>query len=461
MPDSTATRVVDFIRTLAFEQVPEAIGWEAVRCLLDTLGVAAGGAATSMSVIARNHAAEAFGAGSVPSRMLFDGRQVSVVGAAMAGAATIDSLDAHDGHVLTKGHAGAALVPALLAFADREPDRANGQELLTSLIVGYEVSTRAGIALHRTASRYHTSGAWNALGCAAVGSRWLGLDAATISEALGIAEYHGPRSEMMRCIESPTMVKDGSMWGAAAGVGAALLARSGFTGAPAVTVIGEDVQDLWSDLGERWYVAEQYLKPHAVCRWAQPSVQAVIDVMQSHGIPESDVDGVQVATFDAAVKLATRHPATTEHAQYSLPFSVANAIVYGDVPVSELLEPQHCGPRVSHWLDAVEVVENEDFTARFPAERLALTTVRLRDGSQVRSEVTAARGGAESPLTDQEVFEKFRLLSGDAIGEERTERIVHAVVSLIEGAGDLSRLFDDVFMPAGEHVPVGTARAGC
>ena len=36
----------------------------------------------------------------------------------MANAATIDSFDAHDGHKLTKGHAGAVVLPAVLALGD-------------------------------------------------------------------------------------------------------------------------------------------------------------------------------------------------------------------------------------------------------------------------------------------------------------------------------------------------------
>src|SRR3546814_2709957 len=87
--------------------------------------------------------------------------------AALAGAGCIDALDAHDGHRLTKGHAGVTVVPALLAFCD-EAARCNGAEFLTRLVLGYEVATRAGIALHATAADYHTSGAWNALAAAAL-----------------------------------------------------------------------------------------------------------------------------------------------------------------------------------------------------------------------------------------------------------------------------------------------------
>ena len=55
----------------------------------------------------------------------------------------------------------------------------------------------------------------------------------------------------MRCIEHPTMLKDGSGWGAMAGFASAELAEEGFTGAPAVTLQGQQTHALWADLGQR------------------------------------------------------------------------------------------------------------------------------------------------------------------------------------------------------------------
>ena len=86
--------------------------------------------------------------------ILFDGRRASLAGAAFVGAATIDALDGHDGHVLTKGHACVAVLPALLAFIDGGPP-CTGAEFITCLVVGYEVATRAGIALHASVADYH------------------------------------------------------------------------------------------------------------------------------------------------------------------------------------------------------------------------------------------------------------------------------------------------------------------
>ena len=143
-------------------------------------------------------------------------------------------------------------------------------------------------------------------------ARWMKLSPALTREALGIAEYHGPRSQMMRCIDFPTMVKDGSGWGAMAGVSAALLAKAGFTGAPALVWEGADVADLWRDLGKRWRIMEMYFKPYPVCRWAQPPITASLGLLRKHGVSGADIAKIKVETFHNAVRLATRTPKTTD-----------------------------------------------------------------------------------------------------------------------------------------------------
>ena len=144
-------------------------------------------------------------------------------------------------------------------------------------------STLSPPALHATTPDYHTSGAWIAVAAAAAGARLLNLGPDQTAHALGIAEYHGPRSQMMRCIDHPTMLKDGSGWGAMAGVSAALLARAGFTGAPALTL--ERPHPLWDDLGDRWLICAQYFKPYPVCRWAQAPIEAILALRRAHRCP--------------------------------------------------------------------------------------------------------------------------------------------------------------------------------
>jgi 2-methylcitrate dehydratase PrpD len=434
------TSPLSFIHALRFEDLPPQVVAQGKRCLLDLIGVAASGRQTRLSRIVHDFAVGQMGGGS--ARLIFDGRRVSVTGAAYAGAATIDSLDAHDGHRLTKGHAGVALLPTLLAFAD-ERKMIDGREFIATLVMGYEIATRAGMALHATACDYHTSGAWNALGCAAIGARILRLDPERTRHALGTAEYHGPRSQMMRCIDHPTMVKDGSGFGALAGVSAACLAADGFTGAPALLIEGEAEAPFWRDLGDAWEITRHYLKPYPVCRWAQPAMDAAADLISRHHIDPRDIAGIEIRTFDAAVRLGTRAPRTTEEAQYALGFPVAAIAARGALGAAELGDDGLRDPAIAVMLDRIRVVEDLRLTARFPAERLAAVEITLRDGRRFASAPTVARGDPEHALADAEVSAKFRTLA-DGLPPERRRVIEQGVAALDTDAQALAALTDAV-----------------
>ena len=437
-------RVTSFLRELEFADLPPAVVEQAKRCLLDLIGVAAGGRRTTAAGIACRFAARQLNTPGQGARILFDGRTASPAGAAYAGATMIDSLDAHDGHALTKGHAGAALLPALLAFVDGEENGSiGGRDLLTYLSLGYEIAIRAGIALHASAPDYHTSGAWNAFGCPAIGARVLELDDSRTREALGIAEYHGPRSQMMRCIDHPTMVKDGSGWGAFAGVSAAYLAADGFTGAPALTIADLSQKHVWDDLGSRWRILELYFKPEPICRWAQPATEAARRLRTQFAIAPQTIRSINVETFDAAVRLGSRMPETTEEAQYAIGFPVAVMLARGDIRPEDVMADALTDPRVETLCKKIELVERPDFTARFPQERLADLRIMLNDGRTLVSGETAARGDPQRPLSDADLKTKFDELTSD-LDTTRREAISRSICSLSDPEQSSRKILDAI-----------------
>jgi 2-methylcitrate dehydratase PrpD len=441
-------------RELEFDALPDDVVRMALRCLLDLIGVAAAGARTPAAAIVNAYASTQMCGRDREARILFDGRRASLAGAAFAGAATIDAIDAHDGHVLTKGHAGVALLPALLAYVDGgvgAGKRIDGREFIACLVLGYELATRAGIALHATTSDYHCSGAWNALGCAALGGRLMNFDERRMRDALGIAEYLGPRGQILRVCAQPTMLKDGSAWGAHAGVTAALLAREGFTGAPALTVEADEVKPLWSDLGQRWRIREQYFKAYPICRWAQPAVEAALSLKRAHRFDAEDIVAIGIESFREAIDLGSqcRMPATTDEAQYSLPFPVAAALIFGRVGAAEIGAAGLGDPRVARLLATFSLREDAEFSHRFPRERWARVRINLADGRELVSEPAQARGSPESPLGDEELLAKYRALAMPVLGATRAARIETLIASIAMDAGALAELLDELLAPIG------------
>ena len=215
----TFARVADFALNRSADQMPDSAKEAAALMMLDTMGILIASGPMEAGVIARDTAALLYGSSDpdYSARMMFDGRPVSMAGAAYAAATQTDNLDGHDGYNPTKGHIGVVVLPALIAMAAHRPDL-TGPEALATVITGYEIAGRAGLSLHASVSDYHTSGAWNALGVVAMAARLRGHSQDQMRQAMGIAEYHGPRSQMMREIANPTMLHDGSGWGALVGV---------------------------------------------------------------------------------------------------------------------------------------------------------------------------------------------------------------------------------------------------
>jgi 2-methylcitrate dehydratase PrpD len=267
-------------------------------------------------------------------------------------------------------------------------------------------------------------------------------------EALGIAEYIGPRGQILRVCAHPTMLKDGSSWGAHAGVTAALLAGNGFTGAPALTIERDDVRHLWSDLGERWRIREQYFKAYPVCRWAQPAIEAALALKREHRFAASDIARIAIESFREAIDLGSgcASPVTTDEAQYSLPYGVAAALVFDHVGAPEVSAEALRDPRIARLLGVIELAEDAGFSSRFPAERWARVRVTLADGRTLASEPARARGNPENPLSGDELRAKYCSLATPALGEARAARIERLVDALLR-TGELRALLEELLQP--------------
>ncbi len=439
--------VYQFVQNLKFSAVPEHTRYLIRTSLLDILGVIAGAQKNQTTESIRQYAAAHYAPTQLSCRLLFDGRAVHPLGAAWAGGFSADSLDAHEGHFTSKGHAGATVIPALLALADacREQGRSiSGEEFLSAVTIAYETGLRAGVALMDTAAEYHASGAFSGLGVVCGGARLLGLDETQFLHALGIAEYFGPRCPMMRLVDFPSMLRDAHGAGAYAGLNALLMAQAGITGAPAETVADDRIQHCWQDLGSRWEIDAQYYKPWPVCRWAQPSLTAVTAMLAEYPQLQAEaIEKIRVETFHESMRLQGHFPANADEAQYGLAFPLAALISRGQVGPNEVTGDAIHADDILRISRLIEISEADDLSARFPTEILSRVHILLKDGSQLSSPITAAKGDPATAMTAAEFQEKFNLLASVNFDAARIEAIRTAVEEL-EQAGDCSQLFDQV-----------------
>ncbi len=431
--------VYNFIYNIDWNELPITVQNMSKRCLLDTLGVALSARTTEASQIGAKFAAMNFGpTDQSRSRLLgFDGT-CSVPGAAFSGAILIDSMDAHDGHRLTKGHAGATVLPSLLSMADNfinNKTAISGKYFLELLVIGYEVSLRSGIELHKNTDEYPTSGSWAAIGVAAMGAKLLQLDKRQLNHALGIAEYYAPRSPMMRCIDQPTMVKDGAGWGALTGVSSVFLAQEGFTGAPALCVTQADEKDYFI----RYEILNQYFKPWPICRWAQPAVEAIVRLQKQYSFNVKDIKEINISTFHNAVRLANKAPTSSDEAQYSIGYPVAAMLVRGKISPEEMSISSLNDTKIKQLQNKIKLEENQNHTNAFPAKRYASVVITLQNGEKLQLENIEARGDPDNPLSDVEIETKFVQLTEGVISSSKQNQLIQLIDNL-EKEGDINAL---------------------
>jgi 2-methylcitrate dehydratase PrpD len=444
---STDKALVEFAGGLSLDDLPGPTRTRLGLVLADMAAVCTVGRSAPASAMAASYAAVVHP--GAEATLLVDGRRVGAAGAAFANGVLANVLDFDDGHRLTKGHPGAVIIPATLAVAQRV--NASVAEWLTSVVVGYEVAIRAGIALHDRDHSYHASGAWGGLGAAAAAARLLGLNGSATLAAVGLAEYHAPIAHIMRSCAEPQMTKDACAWGASVGVSSALLAEEGFT-----SVRPEFLDSDLDDLGHRWRLEELYIKAYPCCRWSQGATAAATQATGGRTLTAAEVSRVTVRTFAAADGLAKSVPETTEEAQYSVLWPVACVLARGRFGVAEVLGP-FTDPDVRAMFERIEVEVDPALTTQFPARRLTAVEIELAGGGRLAAGPLEAPGEPDDPGLAAVVEGKVRDLIDSGRSAADRAAADGAVAAAVAGAGGLGALDPEQLLYLLSHAPTEPA----
>jgi len=436
-------RLCDFAGAIRWEDLPADVQERARFCLVDTVGAAIAGLATPAAVIAARVAPRVWGGDE--STVLLDGVRTSAAGAAFANATAANGTDIDDCAKYTWGHPGALVVPTALAVGERVA--ASGADVLAAVVAGYEVAFRISRCTHAAEAYYRACGSWGAPACAAVAARLLGLSAEQTAEAVGIAEYNAPDAPMWRDVEHPAMVKHAIGWGAATGFTAALLAAEGFTGVPSVAA--EPRFEPWlAGIGEEYLITSCVTwKRHSTCAWTHPAIVALQRLLERESFSAADVRAVEVIGYSDACRLYPGPPATSEEAQFSLPWALAAYLRDREVSPAHMLADSLGDPELRRLAAAVSWRESDEFTRlyRFSEEdrpggaEMAQVVVTLRDGRShdsgpVRFELYPAGGWSR-----EEMDAKFDWLVSPVIGEHSAGELLGRLWRL-DAAGDVTTL---------------------
>jgi 2-methylcitrate dehydratase PrpD len=350
-------------------------------------------------------------------------RKLSAAGAALVNGTAIHGEDFDDTFEGGPVHAGAVIVPAVLAACERHG--ADGRAALLGIAVGTEVLCRLSVvvpkAVHK--SGFHPTAIFGAMGAAAGVGAALRLDQKQLVDALGIAGSMA--SGIIEYLAEGTWTKRMHPgWAAQSGIRAALLARSGFTGPRTVfegvhglfngfahTTKG-DFDALVGDFGSRWVTETLAFKLYPCGTMAQPYIDCARR-LAARGVASEDIKEIVCEVAEGTVHrlwepLASKQrPPNGYAAKFSTPFLIATGFVHEGVGLDAFTQDKVRDPKVLALADKIRF--QIDPQNPYPNNFTGHLRVTLHDGGVIEERQPHFRGGAHEPLTRADIDEKFKL----------------------------------------------------
>jgi len=467
MPTIAETLAEHIVRVKYDNIFPDTIH-EIKRGILDTIGCCIGGLSMDKGWLAAE-TARRFG-GPPEATIIGAGEKVSCVNAVLANGESANAEDWSGGCAF---HDVPIVMTTALALA--ECTGASGRELLTAAAVGLEISGRIGRG-GATAYTPITEGPekgnihWDPVtgmthgtfGAAATAGKLLRLNAERTASAIGIAGFICPPQTFRKFnFTIPiSMAKYAPLgWVAHAGVSAALLAESGYTG---------DTQLFEGDYGYGRYTGVLHWRPERILhnlketvprlrlffkvypmgRILPGAIDNLLIIMKENRLRPEDINKVT-----AKIHILGSFPCFTQnrletpddycfHAAYAL-----SCAAHGIAPVRWHADETRHQSDIRAFMEKISVVfdERQDGLAMIEDSQARPMWVEVQSGGKTfRSEsshITGSYHPDEYRMTDEMLKAKFRANALRRLPPENVERIEKMVFALeeLENAADLMK----------------------
>lgn len=421
----------ELVSETSYEKLPTAVRHAIKLRILDQLGVALAGYSIAtadplLAILERTGNSTYWGVGGHGSL-----RDAALFNAFISHACYME-----DGSRYTGGHPSCVVIPP--AFVLAESLRATGMQFITAVAVGYEVFLRLGRAMYPSIVKrgFQSTSVLGGVSAAAACSSLLTLPATMAANAIALGSMTavGFKEAIKSAATQPFQVGRA----AEGGLTAALLARAGCEGALEIlekgflTGFADEISldVIFDRIGQHFSVEETYLKRHGGCRGNHAPIDMVESLIRQSELSPEEIDRIEIVVDTITFKEDIKSPVDGRQAQQSISFSVAASLTFGDASFRCYTDENLNLPIVKSLMSRIHVTSDPILDAEFPEKRPALATLFFRNGQNLTARVDFAKGEAENPMSESEIYKKFRSLTENIVGERKAERIINLVQTL-------------------------------
>ncbi|MFC1532681.1 MmgE/PrpD family protein [Thermodesulfobacteriota bacterium] len=447
--------VQNLSRTRFEDLTPESVA-AAKKGIVDTIGVMLAGSSTRGCKLLVE-AIKDWG-GKKESSIAVFGEKVPPNLAALANGSMARALDIDDVSDTVALHADALIVPTALSIADTK-NGINGQDLITSVALGQDLMVRMALAVKLSSLASGRFNLFKIFAATGTAGRLMGLNEEQLANAMGIAYSHlVGDAQALHDNAMTSYIQEGVA--AKSAIESVIFAEKGITGTKNMLQGPKgffnaiepdpDLDALTFELGKRFQGIEIAIKPYASSRTTHQAIDLALDIVKNEGIHLSLIDRITIRVSDETYNLTChpldrkRHPKTRNEAQFSMPFTVATALMTGDFFISELRDDVIKDPDILGLAERVTPIkDNECRTDK--SIGVTVMEIETRDGQKFLKKKLFPKGNPNDPMDMDECLEKFekcvkyahRPFSNEQVG--RITRILSELENL-EEASHLVRL---------------------
>lgn len=461
--------LVSFIREIRYKNFNEHTILEAKKCILDGIGVTLAGSQHEGTKVLKKFAAEV-GGESQATTIGIDSVRASVVHAALINGVACHVLDFDDTQNILGGHPTAVLLPVV--FAIGEYKEASGRDILTSFMLGMEVSCKIGRGVnpYHYQSGYHVTSTIGIFGAVASAGKLLNLSHEEFLYAFGIA---GSMSSGLK-ENFGTMTKSLHVGLAASnGIVAALLAQKGCTASKKIlegelgfgSVLSKGCQfdKILKDLGNPWEIENPGItrKKYPSCARTHSAIDALLKIMEEHPIRYEDLEEIECATDDKAFEILVHpSPKTPLEAKFSMPYCLAVAFLEKGVSIHHFDLDWMKNPMVVNTMKKIRHIPDEEIISKgYEYRGTSKIRVKLKNGKEFYEEVEKSKGHPKNPLSHEEIVDKFCRCAKGMFDQKRIDSILLRVDQL-EDQEDISDMMNDLAFPNPNDIRVQSMGGG-
>ncbi len=443
--DLTGT-VAAYVAGVKAKQVPGGVAERTKLHILDTIGAMLSGSHLKPGRLiiecARRHG------GHPEASVVASDLRTSAVQAALANGVLAHADETDDAHFPTVTHPGSVVVPAALAVGERE--HCSGNDLITAVVLGYDIMCRTSKALDRpwmSQRGLHCGSISAGFGAAAAAGRLLRLSELQIRYAMAFAGTQACGLYTWR--QDPEHIDKALCFSgvpARNGVTAALWAEAGLTATSAIFDGPDNLfkafcdeprpTELAHELGSRYEILDTSIKKYPAGQPVQATLEGYFRLVKEHGLKGSDIRDVLVRLPESQAETVNDRLMPDINCQYLL----AVAMLDGKID----FESAHDFDRmrtanVLEMKKRVRLAADAELTRRHPAVRAAIVEIATSDGRHFEMLVDPLPGAPYNPLPAADVEAKFLSLSTPVLGETRARSVAERVSGL-EDLSDIAAL---------------------